>query len=287
MTSSKTPPSKNQTPNTELEEFGVAPFDYSADLCGDPCKFELGLFMNGNQYMVMPDLISAFKSYAGISEVFYETLPPGVLVKQLKKTRLKMGELIISAVPDLIAASPVQLEKLKEENLVHSFAKYASNDLSMIVKKGNPRQIKTLEDLAKPNVYIAIPNPATEGIGRLVLDALESFGGKDFKNQIAEEKIKKAESFFTQIHHRQSPQWLEEAKIDVAFVWSTEATYLIDSGKDFEKISIDSNHNQIGHYAIGLLNHAPHFQLGSQFMEFMVSAEALGIYTKYGFGPPR
>ncbi len=286
MTFSKTSPSLSQS-CADIEYFAIPYFDYSADLCGDPYRSELNLFMNGNQYMVMPDLISAFKSQVGISEVFYETLPPGVLVNQLEKTRLKMGELIISVTPDLIAASPKQLEKLKDKNLISSFVKYATNDLSMIVKKSNPKQINTLEDLARPNINIAIPNPATEGIGQLVLDALESFGGKSFKDQIAKEKMEKGESFFTQIHHRQSPRWLEKEKIDIAFVWSTEATYLIGQGKNFEKIPIDQKHNQIGHYGIGQLTNSSHFQLGSQFMEFMLSSTAQDIYTKYGFGPAK
>jgi len=44
---------------------------------------ELILFMAGNQFMVMDELVKAFQDEYGVERIFYETLPPGMLLKQI------------------------------------------------------------------------------------------------------------------------------------------------------------------------------------------------------------
>jgi hypothetical protein len=45
---------------------------------------DLILFMAGNQFMVMKEIVSAFKKeYPDIQKIFYETLPPGLELKQI------------------------------------------------------------------------------------------------------------------------------------------------------------------------------------------------------------
>lgn len=45
---------------------------------------DLVLFMAGNQFMVMPEIISAFQTRnPEIKKIFYETLPPGLELKQI------------------------------------------------------------------------------------------------------------------------------------------------------------------------------------------------------------
>ncbi len=45
---------------------------------------DLVLFVAGNQFMVMEELLGAFQSkYPEVKKIFYETLPPGLELKQI------------------------------------------------------------------------------------------------------------------------------------------------------------------------------------------------------------
>lgn len=71
---------------TPPPEFPIIPSDRSDDLCNlhlaRDC--DLALFMAGNQFMVMPELIHAFKSRnPKIRAIFYETLPPRLELNQI------------------------------------------------------------------------------------------------------------------------------------------------------------------------------------------------------------
>ncbi|BCO08035.1 hypothetical protein GF1_04110 [Desulfolithobacter dissulfuricans] len=64
------------THDKKAVEFSVASVDMVCDLHGDPCDPDLTLFFNGNQWMVVEDLLAAFRRlYPEIRHIFYETLP--------------------------------------------------------------------------------------------------------------------------------------------------------------------------------------------------------------------
>ena len=65
-------------------------------------KADLVLFMAGNQFMVMDDLLGAFQqSYPEIEKVFYETLPPGLELRQILTGGALFGEQAIHVYPDI------------------------------------------------------------------------------------------------------------------------------------------------------------------------------------------
>ena len=82
------PPWSKGTNNPALDkgyEFQVPDIDNVADLHGNPNQALLVLFVGGNQFMVMPGLMRAFESEHPElrGRIFYETLPPGILSKQI------------------------------------------------------------------------------------------------------------------------------------------------------------------------------------------------------------
>jgi molybdate transport system substrate-binding protein len=50
---------------------------------------------------------------------------------------------------------------------------------ALVVKKGNPKGIKSIEDLAKPGLRVALLNPEFSTCGKMVADLLEKKGLKD------------------------------------------------------------------------------------------------------------
>lgn len=266
-----------------LAIFDAPPFDAVQDLSGDP-ESDLIVFFAGNQFMVVPELVEKFRAaHPTVRSVFYETLPPGVVLDQFRLGGLRMGSLELRVRPDVLTLSPDVLDDLHEQNLVNTPLSYASNDLSLLVAAGNPKGVQGLADLGLPDLRVAIPDPNTEGIGRLALKAIENAGGSHLREQVEVKKSKDRTTVFTTIHHRQSPAWIASGEVDVAVVWSTEATYHRSQNSNFDAVTIPPDHNMTGQYSAAVVTDGPHSQAAAWFVDFLVSKTGQDCYRRYGF----
>ena len=265
-------------------DFAAPPFNAAADLCGDPVCAGLRALFADNQYMVLPGLMAAFTgAHPGAGPVFYETLPPGIVVAQLRRGGLRMGALELRFIPDIIAASPQALSGLHDEGLSGEPRWYASNTLALLVARGNPHHVTGLGDLARPGLRIALPNPETEGIGRLALRALAAAGGEELREAVAGAKQRAGETVLTAIHHRQSPAWLAAGATDAAIVWETEARYHALLGTPIEAVPIEPAANQTGHYAAAIVAGAPNPASAERFLDYLTGPAGRDSYARHGF----
>lgn len=266
-----------------LVPFTAAPFDMVEDLCGDP-NADLVVFLAGNQYMVLPDLVAGFlRAHPAVGSVFYETLPPGIVVQQLRHGGLRMGSLEVRVRPDVLALSPAVLHELGAEGLVGPTRPYASNDLAILVAAGNPLRLSGLADLGRPGVRVAFPDPATEGIGRLALEALHGTGGAGLRRAVEHDKAGRGEVVFTSIHHRQGPAWLAAGATDAAVVWSTEALHHRRLGGPFDTVTIPGSQNRRGAYAAAVVSGAAHRDAAAAFVDHLCSEAGRAVYAARGF----
>lgn len=267
--------------------FSCPPYDHVEDLCGDLLGADLIAFFAGNQFMAMGDLLDAFRrERPGLGGVFYETLPPGILVEQLQAGTLRLGSLELRLRPDVLAASPAALARLGEEGLVGPGTEYASNELAILVRAGNPKGIRALGDLAADGIVVALPHVEVEGIGRLAIAALEAAGGPELVKKITVDKAERRELRINAIHHRESPTWIESGAVDAAIAWRTEAVYHRRRGAPIEGVEIPPEHNQRGRYAIAAVNGAPHPELADDFVRFMAGPTSRSVYARHEFAPP-
>ena len=274
-------PPWNEPPASQLN-FTVAGIDNVPDLYGDIIDPQLVVFFAGNQFMCIDDLIAAFKKdYPQYQRIFAETLPPGILARQIKEGSLVIGNLRINIKPDVFTAGKSRIIQTPE--WFTNTEVYAKNKLAIIVAKGNPKNIKSLKDLAEKEVRISMPNPKWEGIGRRIEEAFVKAGGEQLKNVIMVEKVKDSSTFLTHIHHRQSPMRIMYNQSDAAPVWYTEGYYQNMIGNPVETIEIPASENIEAQYVAGRLKKAPHPQAADDFMKFLVSKTAKEIYLKYGF----
>ncbi len=258
---------------------------------GDSYTSDLVMYLAGNQFMVMQDLISAFQAHnPDIKTVFVETIPPGQI---LKGQILKQGEIAgqkLAMNPDLFASVNVNhLKKLHAKGMMNDYMFYTHNKLALEVLKGNPKHIKGPRDLARDDVVVTLPNPLTEGIfkfyGSEMLKQLGIYqkvtGGKKCKSCWAIE----GKTWFTSRHHRETPIRLLEGKTDVGVVWTTEITYQQEIGRNIEGVDIPAPYN-MGHkvaYAIGALQAGRNPYNAMRFLSFLGTKEAQDIYAKHGF----
>jgi hypothetical protein len=186
---------------------------------GDSYKSDLVMYLAGNQFMVMEELIKDFQSKnKDIKTVYVETIPPGQI---LKKQILKQGEINgekTNMNPDLFASvNQNHLKKLIKKDRADKYMIYTHNKLELMVKKGNPKKIKGPEDLGRDDIVQSHPNPLTEGIfkfyGSEMLKDMSLHakitGGKECKECWAVP----GKTWFTARHHRETPHRIENGKL--------------------------------------------------------------------------
>jgi ABC-type molybdate transport system substrate-binding protein len=267
--------------------FSASGIDEVSDLHGDLRNARLVLFVGGNQWMAMPAIVAAFvRAHPGAAPVFYETLPPGILEKQLASGSLRMGTLEITAPADIFMAGQRRMGEVRSARLVESPTTYATNVLAILVRRGNPKHVRGLADLARPDVRVAMPNPVHEGIARQIQLALRTAGGQRLVEEVMVSKVEAGTTLFTQIHHRQTPLWIEDGRADAGPLWITEARYQERIGAPIATITIPPAQNVSAAYQAAVAAHAAHARAAREFVEFLGSSAAQEIFRSYGFGPP-
>ncbi|CAB1129304.1 Glycine/betaine ABC transporter substrate-binding protein [Candidatus Hydrogenisulfobacillus filiaventi] len=259
-------------------------FDEMVDLVGDPLAADLVLFMNGNQFMVLPELLEGFRrAYPAVRSVYYETLPPGVLLGQLQAGSLRVGSLTLSVAPDVFAAGRGEMDAARRAGLVGEPAAYAQNRLALLVTRGNPLGIRGWDDLLRPEVVVALPNPATEGIARLVRAGITAALGTAAAQRVFEEKLRAGSTRVTTVHHRQTVAWLEAGEAHVGPVWLSEARWAVTTGRAVEPVPLPAEANPSGRYWAAVCSRAPHAAAARAFLDYLTGPEGQDVYRRYGF----
>jgi len=260
---------------------------------GDSYTADLVMYLAGNQFMVMEDLIRDFqRKHPDIKTVYVETIPPGqILKKQLLKQGVIEGQKT-SMNPDLFASVNINhLKKLNKKGLMKDHMIYTHNKLELMVAKGNPKGIEGPRDLGRDDLVQSHPNPLTEGIfkfyGSEMLKDLGLYdkvtGGKKCKSCWAVP----GKTWFTSRHHRETPFRIENQQADVGIVWTTEVAYAKRQGRPVEGVAIPAPYNKqdkVG-YAIGPMIKGRNPENARRFMEYLATPAAQNIYASYGFVP--
>ena len=258
---------------------------------GDSYTADLVMYLAGNQFMVMQELITDFQmKNTDIETVYVETIPPGQI---LKNQLLAQGEIDgqkTAMNPDVFASVNIgHLKKLKEQGLMDEHAIYIHNKLELMVGKGNPKNIRGPEDLGRDDLVQSHPNPLTEGIfkfyGSEMLKDLglheKVTGGKECHSCWAVE----GKTWFTSRHHRETLDRIEKGEADVGIVWTTEVVEAKREGRPIDGVAIPAplNKQDKVNYAIGILNTGRNPENGAVFLQYLATDAAQSIYESYGF----
>ena len=268
-------------------DFTVPEVDNLPDFHGDLTGHKLAIFVGGNYYFAMAPLVAEFeKQHPELKgKVYYETIPPGLLAKQIEEGgTITVGNMTWTVHADVYAAGLKRMEtEIKSGRVLGPAEPYVTNTLTIMVPKGNPAGIKSLADLARPGVRLVMPNPEFEGIGRQIKAALAKAGGDELVRAVYETKVKNGETMLTHIHHRQSPLWLMQGKADAGVTWQSEAMFQEQAGNPITHVDIPDAHNATGIYAAAVVKGAPHAAAAKKWIAFLKSPAALEIFKRYGF----
>lgn len=277
-------PPWNQPPESKVM-FTIPGIDNVPDLYGDINDPQLVVFFAGNQFMCVDELLAAFKeAHPQYQRVFAETLPPGILAKQIEGGSLTIGNMRITLQPDVYTAGRsrmLQMMPYMEDTIT-----YAYNRLAIMVRKGNPKKITGLKDLGRKEVRVSMPNPAWEGIGGRIEEAYVKAGGEALKKAIMQTKVNDGSTYLTQIHHRQTPLRVLYDQSDAGPVWYSEALYQQMLQHPVELVPIPEKENIKAVYMAAIVKTAPHREAAAAFVAFLAGEKARAIYRKYGFTTP-
>ncbi len=276
----------NDTANRGFE-FTVPEVDVLADFHGDLTDPKLVLFVGGNFFFAMAPLVDAFEAahpeYKG--RIFWETIPPGLLVKQMAAGgTITVGNMTWTVKPDAYFAGLVKVHDLiKQGVLTGEAVPYVTNTLTIMVPKGNPLHVNGLDDLGKPGIRLAMPNPAFEGIARQIKAALTKAGGERLATTVYDSKVKDGSTVLTHIHHRQTPLFLMQGVVDAGITWQSEADFQEQAGHPISHVAIPDAENATAIYAGAEVKDAPHAMAAKAWLDFIRSPDALRIFERYGF----
>ncbi|MBW2318586.1 MAG: substrate-binding domain-containing protein [Deltaproteobacteria bacterium] len=252
---------------------------------------DLVLFMAGNQFMVMEELLGDFQEqYPEVEKIYYETLPPGLELKQILAGGAVFGDKILNVFPDVYASVDIEaMERLEQAGFISKggYLLYLHNRLVLMVAKGNPMQISSISDLGREEVRISQPNREYEDIARYITEMYCQAGGQGLVNRIMEVKRAEGTTILTIVHHRETPLRLMKKTVDVGPVWATEIVHAKENGLAVEEVEPGEELDQRDkvNYYICQLKNASHPENAEKFLQFIASARAQAIYADHGFVP--
>jgi sulfate/thiosulfate transport system substrate-binding protein len=269
--------------NGKVAEGSVALAKMNADA-------NLTMWLAGNQFFAMEDVIHRFqKSNPGVGNVAVITMPPGMIVNAILAGGWRYQGKDYPMQPDLYASVDLgHLQALREKGMTQ-YMTYVRNKLELVVAPGNPKNIKGLDDLARPDLKVMLPNPITEGIAKFYMkkalirhgiwDKLTG-GGKECEAcQVT------PTTYFTAVHHREIPEALKAGTIDAGIVWSSEVGYAKQIGISVQGVPLPPEDSFVREvvYLIGPIKGNAHPKAASQYLRFLASAAGQDVYARYGF----
>ncbi len=258
-----------------------------------PAEADVVLWLAGNQFLAMDQVIRTFQARWPGTRVGLLTLPSGLLLEGIKQGGLAFQGRDYPGRPDLYGSvNLAHLQELRAAGLMREYLGYLHNEIELMVAKGNPKGIRGIADLTRSDVRSSMPNPVNEGImlfyGRAVLErhgvwkALS--GGRE-----CQACQPTPNTWFTAAHHRETPARIADGRADVGMVWRTETLAAVRDGAPVEGVTLppeDARTGQVS-YVIGpLVRSTPTGGLPptpTRFLEFVASASAQDVYASFGF----
>jgi len=165
------------------------------------------------------------------------------------------------------------LDQAKQRGYITESTKVGYFEPVLLVRKGNPKGIKALADLARPGVRVGLGEPGACAVGVAAEKLLAKAG---LLEQVKPNVVFRAGNV---------PELGNAVKLkslDVAIVWNVTAAQLT---KDCEAVKIDRALYEPSLVPIGLLKFTEHQAEAQAFANFLISPECQKIVADSGMTP--
>lgn len=151
------------------------------------------------------------------------------------------------------------------------------NRLALFVPKGNPKQIKGLDDLLRPDLLTTLGNPETCSIGKAAKETLLRYGGTSFLDN-----VHRSLGLFS-ADSRDMNHLLLTGQADVGLNWIA-SLHALPQNDRIEVIPVFDLYSQPQTLVVAALQFSLHPKLAQAFVDYLASPYGKKIMQKYGFG---
>lgn len=195
----------------------------------------------------------------------------GVTVRlQFGASQTLLAGVEVSKTGDLyLPADDSYLVPAKEKQLVTTTIPIATQTAVLVVKKGNAKAVKSLADLQRAEVRLAIANPDAAAIGKLLRAEL----GDTWKALAAK-------AVLTGATVTEAANAVKVDSADAAFIWDA----MLPQYPDFEAVTAPELSKVQAEVAVGLLTCASESAAAMRFARYLAAKDkGLPVFQKQGF----
>ncbi|HPQ43329.1 MAG TPA: substrate-binding domain-containing protein [Syntrophales bacterium] len=190
-----------------------------------------------------------------------------------------LGKSLIAGRPtDIFGARTMVLtNKLKSENLVRYFKPLCFSEYVLITPKGNSGNIRSVQDLARPGVRLALPQGASSPGKKGAEIALEKAGIKDaaMKNLVKEESC--VIRMIPTIIHGDVDVTIVERRLTRMPEFADKVDVITFPEEQFATVMLP--------FTINLIKYAKDTDLADDYINFMCNPEGQACFEQGGFIP--
>ena len=228
--------------------------------CGSSRSDTISLYAGAGLRDAVELLRAEFKQNTGV-EVVVDYAGSGVVLARVQRD--PQADLFMPA--DVWYVDKLQ----KETGLVQESIPVTQLTPVLIVFKGNPKGVLTLNDLIRPDVKTAFGNPKACQIGRLSKVMVDRAGLN--WDQVSDEES---------LTVNELAIWVKMKAVDAALVWGSTAVTVADS---VEVIALDAAPDAVSRVDCALITTSPNPDSARSFIQFMVSPEGQALLEQAGF----
>src|SRR3954452_15145506 len=263
--------------------------------CGGPAESSGAASSGGGAQLSLVAYSTPQEAYQALIPAFQKTSAgKGVSFSQSYGASGDQSRAVAAGLPaDIVALSLApDVDKLVEPGIVDSnWAKTTGDDgfvtdsvVVFVVRKGNPKHIKSWDDLIKPGVQVLTPNPFTSGGAKWNLMA--AYGAQIKQGKSPDEALAYLKSLLHNVpvqdkSGRESLQTFLNGKGDVSISYENEAINAQQKGQDVDYVIPDQT-ILIQNPAAVTKDAKP---AARKFLEWLHSDEAQKLYAKHGYRP--
>jgi molybdate transport system substrate-binding protein len=172
---------------------------------------------------------------------------------------------------DIIFTHDPYLDYVREANALAGHVQVGFVAPVLAVQKGNPQDLKSLEDLTRPGLRVALSNPQYSTCGEMVFKLLEDKGIKDKVLKNVENRLTKG--------HANLGTFLKTEAVDAVVMWNGVANTFKDS---LDVVPTPYEYDaEIRVHVIGL-SYSKHPELVEKFIRF-ARTRGKSIFARHGY----
>lgn len=220
----------------------------------------LDLYCDAGLRPAIADCIDGFAAKTGI-RVIPEYAGAGILLSRIHG----------SARCDLyLPASLHYIEEARRLGRVRSHKPVGCLIPVIVVRKGCPKRVQALADLAQPGLTLGLGDPNACAIGKTTQRLLS-------KNHLPLDEIERNLAFLALSVGELGDQ-LQAGRLDAAIVWDAVAARRADAG---DVVRIPRDQNVVSTVAIAVLRSSTRLQAADRFVAFLASGEGKAILARH------